>query len=333
MLIQDKRYLEVSGNLTPWLISFVPDADVFGAHFAHQVSQRSAVAFKYSGFSMGTISVGGETIFVGHEHVFQGNYALALSPHLSLGIAGRYYMGSYYIGNGHRHIDSYGGDVGMRYQNVVYERGATKWNVQFGAAVLQMAQKINAFSFMPANLQTGAMLGFNHEGSALTIKNHTGYQFTKMLVPSPPALVETSMVQGQGYPEIRPGYSMVSGYDPNVSMVQGMIRSFYDAPGVVTKNDDGSYSVEKGSRFREEVSEYIHQIGNEFELKPGDNLSFFFRQGLFLEADNKGARKFVSLGLGARVYGFTLDVGGFVWSAVPTLKRTVFASVGYRYQF
>jgi hypothetical protein len=83
-----------------------------------------------------------------------------------------------------------------------------------------------------------------------------------------------------------------------------MIQSFYDAPGVVNYNDDGTYTVEDGSVFREELREF--NIGGGVEYLFND--AFAFRTGFFNEHYSKGARQFITLGAGIKYTVFTVDL-------------------------
>ena len=48
---------------------------------------------------------------------------------------------------------------------------------------------------------------------------------------------------------------IVSGFDPNVGVASGICRAFYDAPGIVERQGDGTYLMEPGSILREELRE------------------------------------------------------------------------------
>jgi long-subunit fatty acid transport protein len=73
-----------------------------------------------------------------------------------------------------------------------------------------------------------------------------------------------------------------------VPVVQGMIQSFYDAPG----------------GFREELQE----INTSFGLEYWYDKQFALRGGFFYEPESKGNRKYATLGAGLRYNVFTIDV-------------------------
>ena len=41
------------------------------------------------------------------------------------------------------------------------------------------------------------------------------------------------------------GDLIVSGFNPNVGVASGILQSFYDAPGIVERQADGSYSLSR----------------------------------------------------------------------------------------
>ena len=109
----------------------------------------------------------------------------------------------------------------------------------------------------------------------------------KLLVPTPPIYALDTLgnpiIDASGNRVIEEG----GGMDPEVSVVQGMIQSFYDAPG----------------GFSEEMKEFIWVLGAEYWY---DN-QFAIRGGYFHESSMKGNRQFFTLGAGLRYNVFGLD--------------------------
>ena len=135
---------------------------------------------------------------------------------------------------------------------------------------------------MPTNLRIG--FGYTLEFDKY---NSLGVylDFNKLLVPTPPVYkIDTSN---------RPVYDpegnqvILSGKNPNVGIVTGMIQSFYDAPG----------------GFSEEMKEINISLGLEYWY----NKQFAIRAGYFNESSMKGNRKFFTLGAGLRYSVFGLD--------------------------
>ena len=89
-------------------------------------------------------------------------------------------------------------------------------------------------------------------------------------------------------PEYQTGTTnIVRGKDPNVSVTQGIIQSFYDAPG----------------GFREEIKEINPSIGMEYWY----DKQFAVRSGFFYEDKTKGNRQYFTLGAGVKYNVFGLD--------------------------
>ena len=96
----------------------------------------------------------------------------------------------------------------------------------------------------------------------------------KLLVPTPPIYKGNSD-------------TILSGLNPIVSPVVGVIHSFYDAPG----------------GFKEELKEFTISGGLEYWY----DKQFAIRAGGFYEDATKGNRKFVTFGAGLRYNVFGLD--------------------------
>ena len=108
----------------------------------------------------------------------------------------------------------------------------------------------------------------------LTSSTKTGVEFTKLLVPTPPLLNNDGTI--------------AEGQDNDVDFFSGMFQSFGDAPG----------------GFSEELEEFTWSIGAEYEYDE----TFAFRLGYFNESENKGARKFFTLGAGFKFKSSKIDV-------------------------
>ena len=104
------------------------------------------------------------------------------------------------------------------------------------------------------------------------------FDINKLLVPTPPVYYSIGT-----NPE-----NIVAGKNPNVSVLQGIFQSFNDAPG----------------GLREELNELMYSIGAEYWYQN----QFAFRGGYFHEHQNKGARKYFTLGAGLRMNVFSLDM-------------------------
>ena len=75
--------------------------------------------------------------------------------------------------------------------------------------------------------------------------------------------------------------------DPDVSVAQGIIQSFYDAPG----------------GFNEELREIMISAGLEYWYRE----QFAIRAGYFHENRTKGNRKYFAVGIGLKLNVFLID--------------------------
>ena len=127
------------------------------------------------------------------------------------------------------------------------------------------------------------------------------FDVTKLLVPSPP-VYKRDPVTGAFIVNPQTGkYEIEEGMDDDVSVVAGMIHSFYDAPGCAY--NDNLELVHFGKAY-EELCEYNIGVGLEYWY----NNVFSVRAGYFNEAARKGNRKYVTLGAGLKYNVFGLDV-------------------------
>jgi hypothetical protein len=127
--------------------------------------------------------------------------------------------------------------------------------------------------FLPTNLRLGS--GFNLHFNE---KNEFSWEFNinKLLVPTSPIYAIDST--GRLIVDREGNSIIMAGLNNNVGAGQGMIQSFYDAPG----------------GLKEEIQEITFGTGIEYWY---DQL-FAIRLGYFYENPNKGYRQHISLGAG-----------------------------------
>ena len=122
--------------------------------------------------------------------------------------------------------------------------------------------------FIPSNLRIGAAYETEIDDyNSVTV----ALDANKLLVPTQPiyALDDPSVI--------------ISGMDPNVGVANGIIQSFYDAPGIVTFDNEGEATVVQGSRLKEELREVNLGAGVEYNFAD----VFAFRSGYFLSTSAK----------------------------------------------
>ena len=125
--------------------------------------------------------------------------------------------------------------------------------------------------FIPINMRFGTSIGTDFDDyNKMLIE----FDVNKLLVPTPPSRdPETGEING--------------GMDPDVSVVNGVFQSFWDAPGGP----------------KEEFREINYSTGLEYWY----NEQFAVRAGYFYEHPTKGARQFFTMGAGVKYSVFVLD--------------------------
>ena len=273
---------------SPWLRKLVPDMNIAYLAVSKRVSEKSTIAGSLKYFSLGEIN------FRDEQNIDQGTYnpnefavdlcySRKLGDYLSAAVAGRFIYSNLTQGvkDYSRPAWSVAADVAVYYQRPVYF-SSVDGDFSWGVAITNMGSKMsytNANSrtdFIPTNLRLGPTLKVNideYNSIALSV------DVNKLLVPTPPYYDST-------------GQNIVEGMDPNVSMIQGMIQSFYDAPG----------------GFSEEMKEFTWSVGAEYWY----NKMFAVRAGYFHESQMKGNRKYLTFGAGLRYNVFAIDVSYLV---------------------
>ena len=273
---------------SPWLRKLVPDMNIAYLAVSKRMSDKSAIAGSLKYFSLGEINFRGPSnedlgTYSPNEFAFDLCYSRKLGDYLSAAVAGRFIYSHLTQGvtNYSRAAWSVAADVAVYYQRPVYF-SSIDGDFSWGVAITNMGSKMsytNANSrtdFVPTNLRLGPTLKLNideYNSIALSV------DINKLLVPTPPIYDST-------------GLNILEGKDPNVSMIQGMIQSFYDAPG----------------GFSEEMKEFTWSIGAEYWY----NKMFAVRAGYFHESQMKGNRKYLTFGAGLRYNVFAIDVSYLV---------------------
>ena len=297
-------FVEKQGGMSlsaaPWLKQLVPDIWFYHLSGYMKVGQndRSAIAASLRYFSLGTIeftdeegnSTGSDEP---REFSFDVAYSLNLSDNLGLGIGLRY-INSRLVSRGvYNGVDikpgqAVAGDIGA-YWNDEAELGNRDWKYAIGAAITNMGSKITYTSdiqrdFIPINLRLGT-----YWQTEIDEHNKIGFgvDFNKLMVPTPqPVYIQNSQGQDSIFAD---GSRVIDTWqtadDPVLS---GMFSSLGDAPG----------------GFQEELKEWIWSVGMEYWYQ--DQLAI--RAGYFNEADTKGGRKYMTLGVGLRYNVFGLDM-------------------------
>lgn len=296
--------LDVSLSYAPWLRALVDDMNLAYLTGVDKINKRSAVGYALRYFSLGNITFtdqNGTTLrdFQPAELSLDVGYSQKFTDNFSGGVAGRFIHsnltgGIDVMGAESKPGISVAADVSLFYTNKQANwfgsKGAFNWGMNISNIGAKMSYtETAAQDFIPANLRMGfAYKSQIDEYNSLTFTT----DFNKLLVPTQPVYYQND------------ANTIASGYDPNVGVATGIVQSFYDAPGVVTFDDDGNALIEDGSIFKEELREI--NIGGGFEYGFLD--VFAFRAGYFYEHYSKGNRQFVTMGAGIKYTVFTIDL-------------------------
>ena len=294
---------------SPWLRNLVPDMNLAYLALAYKINDRSSVAGTLRYFSCGEIDFRDNNNhslgkYSPNEWAIDATYSRMLGDDLSGAVAGRFIYSDLTQNQGEqaRPGISVAADVAVFYKRPVEWFSSMDADFSWGAAITNIGSKISYSGisdrrdFIPTTLRAGANLKLElDEYNSLAFM----VDFSKLMVPTPPVIAR----QENGSPILNPDgtYQILYGKDNNVSVVQGMIQSFYDAPGYGYNADNELVNYGK---FYEELCEINIGGGIEYWY----NNIFAVRAGYFNETALKGNRKYVTLGAALKYNVFGLDV-------------------------
>ena len=283
-------------NYTPWLGKIVDDMSLSYLSGYYKLSEDQAVGMELRYFDLGDIDlfndIGAPTGSVRpREWAIGGTYSRKLSEKLGVGVSLRFIHSNISqniatLGDDTKPGTSVAGDIAV-YYNTDLQMGASTSKLAFAGSISNIGGKISYLDesnkdFLPTNLRLGTAWTANFDAyNTITLS----LDFTKLMVPSPP-IYETDqngdiVFDPNGDPVI------LKGKDPDRGVISGMFGSFFDAP-------DG---------FSEEMQEFMIAFGAEYWY----NNLFAARAGYFYENENKGNRKYFTVGVGFRYQVFGID--------------------------
>jgi hypothetical protein len=296
----------ISLSYIPWLRQLVPDINLGYLSWYKKMKKRQTIGGSLRYFSLGNIiftdvigNVTGQ--FNPNEFAIDFAYARRFSDRWSGGLALRYIFSNLTGGIDVQGTPSFPGqsvaaDISAYYVNPDLKLGGKKSTYAFAVAMTNLGAKISYTKsadrdFIPMNLRLGQSLKMKVDDyNAFTFV----LDFNKLMVPTPP--VRDADNNG----------AIIAGRENNVSIVSGMLQSFYDAPGVLEA--DGSRNV-----LKEELREINICGGVEYNY----NNLFSVRTGYFHEHATKGNRRYFTLGAGVKFNVFALDLAYLI----PTQQR------------
>ena len=286
----------VALHYTPWLRQLVNDMDLAYLSGYYRIGDYSAVSASLRYFSLGEVqtssdaSNSGDMTINPYEMSLDVAYSLMLSEHFSIGAAVRWIYSdlTYDYTEDTSPGSAFAADISCYYQNYI-NIGSRECQLGFGLNISNIGSKItfggdDNSEFIPTNLRLGASLMVPiDEFNRFTIAADAN----KLLVPTYPKQMDGESTED--YQErVQKNY-----YD--VSSISGIFKSFGDAP----------------NGFSEELQEVQWSVGAEYTY----NDKFSLRAGYHHESENKGNRKYFTLGAGFRMSVFSLDAGYVIATA------------------
>ncbi len=286
----------VALNYTPWLRQLVNDMDLAYLAGYYRIGDYSAVSGSLRYFSLGEVSTSsgvdntGDMTINPYEMSLDVAYSLMLSEHFSIAAAVRFIYSdlTYDYTEDTTPGSAFAADLSCYYQNY-FNMGSRECQLGLGMNISNIGSKItfggdDNSEFIPTNLRLGASVMIPiDEYNRFTIAADA----SKLLVPT--------------YPQQRDGESnedfeqrkQKEYYD--CSSISGIFKSFHDAPG----------------GFKEEMQEVNWSVGAEYVYHD----QFSIRAGYHNESENKGNRKYFTVGAGFKMNVFSLDAGYVIATA------------------
>ena len=286
----------VALNYTPWLRQLVSDMDLAYLAGYYRIGDYSAVSASLRYFSLGEVFLstgesGGDNMTINpYEMSMDVAYSLMLSEKFSIAAAVRWIYSD--LTYDYTHDTSPGSafavDLAAYYQNYL-NIGSRECQLGLGLNISNIGSKIsfggdNNSEFIPTNLRLGASL-------MVPIDEYNRFTITadanKLLVPTYPKQNEGESTEDYQQ-RVQKDY-----YD--VSSISGIFKSFGDAPG----------------GFKEELQEIQWSVGAEYIYHD----QFAVRAGYHNESENKGNRKYFTVGAGFKMSVFSLDAAYVIATA------------------
>ena len=286
----------VALNYTPWLRQLVSDMDLAYLVGYYRIGDYSAVSGSLRYFSLGEVFTsssldGSNDMSINpYEMSLDVAYSLMLSEQFSLSAAVRWIYSdlTYDYTEDTSPGSAFAADISCYYQNYL-NLGARECQVGLGLNVSNIGSKITFggdehSEFIPTNLRLGASLMIPvDEYNRFTLAADAN----KLLVPTYPKQREEETSQ-EYVDRLEKEYF-------DVSSISGIFKSFSDAP----------------NGMKEELEEIQWSVGAEYVYHD----QFALRAGYHHESENKGNRKYFTVGAGFKMSVFSLDAGYVIATA------------------
>lgn len=288
----------VALNFTPWLRQLVNDINLGYIAGYYRIGDYSAVSGSLRYFSLGEVQMSEQSLSSNdpgmtinpYEMSIDVAYSLMLSEKFSIAAAVRWIYSdlTYDYTSDTSPGSAFAADLALYYQSnpIISEH---ECQLGLGLNISNIGSKISFggsdnSEFIPTNLRLGAALKY-------PIDNYNSITFAtdanKLLVPTYPKQNDGESTE-EYQQRVQKDY-----YD--VSSIGGIFKSFSDAPG----------------GFKEEMEEIQWSVGAEYNY----NDRFSLRAGYHHESENKGNRKYFTVGAGFKMSAFSLDAGYVIATA------------------
>ena len=285
----------LSVNYTPWLRQLVSDMDLAYLSGYYRIGDYSAISSSLRYFSLGEVMLSYDSTDPSmtinpYEMSLDVAYSMMLSENLSWSAGLRFIYSdlTYDYTDDTTPGTAFAADVALYYQNYL-NLGSRECQLGLGLNVSNIGSKItfggddNA-EFIPTNLRLGTSLMIPiDEYNRFTIAADAN----KLLVPTYPKQNEGESSEEYAVRKQKEYY--------DVSSISGIFKSFNDAP----------------NGFKEEMQEIQWSVGAEYWY----NDKFSLRAGYHHESENKGNRKYFTVGAGFKMNVFSLDAGYVIATA------------------
>lgn len=280
--------MSISTTYTPWLRKLDSEMNFLYLGAYKRINKRSTVGASLTYFTLGKIdhtddqgNLRGE--FRPNEFAIDVTYSMKLSDYMALGATARFIHDDLTQGLEVEQMttkpaNGLAADVGLYYQQDIdkNQQVAGALTISNLGSKLSYSDDDTENEFLPANIRIGGR--YTYEVDEYN-KINVLLDLNKLLVPTPP-LWNSSDSTWSGL------YDNLTDYN-QTSSVMGALQSFYDAPG----------------GFGEELREISLSLGAEYWYSN----AFAARLGYFYEHKTKGARQYLTLGVGFRAKRLEFD--------------------------
>ncbi|RBQ07867.1 type IX secretion system outer membrane channel protein PorV [Pedobacter miscanthi] len=297
----------LSVSYSPWLRSQVPNVFLSYGSYVQPLDQHSAFGASFRYFNLGSVDLydnerNSQGSIRPYEFSVDGSYARSFGENFSAGLSLRYIYSSLEGTVTNQGAYSQGNKVFAADASFYFKKNTLIFGKEslfaIGLNISNIGSRISYNQdgkkyFLPTNLKLGtANTWFTDGYSAITL----AFDINKLLVPTPPIRDAENRI--------------IKGHDDDKTLVEGIFKSFGDAPG----------------GLKEELDEISFSTGLEYCY---DN-RFALRAGYFYENPNKGNKGYFTLGTGFCYRQLNLDFCYLQASQQKSpLANTIRISLGY----